>query len=313
MPLSSAWFALIGTLDLLGQSSFMIFFFLFPTGRFVPRWTRWIAPCVVLYWILTIYFVNGLATWGPANWSGMVFVAFLLCVVGTQIYRYRRVSTSRERQQTKWVVFGCSIGILGFLIVIVLENVILPPSLQRSSVLETLVGETLIYGFLLLIPISIAIAILRSRLYDIDVIINKALVYGSLTALLATVYFGLIIGLESLAGVITEHAFTNPFSLVISTLAIYILFQPLRRRIQRFIDRRFYRRKYDAARTLEAFSATLRNEVDLAGLSEHLLKVVQETMQPASISLWLRPPAQEQIPWSVTPSLPSESDARDER
>jgi hypothetical protein len=161
--------------------------------------------------------------------------------------------------------------------------------------------------------VLIETAILRSRLYDIDVIINKALVYGSLTVLLAVLYAGLIIGLETLAGVITGRAFSNPFALVISTLAIFALSQPLRRRIQRIIDQRFYRRKYDAARTLEAFSATLRNEVDLASLSEHLVKVVQETMQPASVSLWLRPPAKEQIPWSVTFSDPSENESRLER
>jgi hypothetical protein len=304
MPLSSAWFALIGTLELLGQSSFMIFFFLFPTGRFVPRWTRWIALSVVLFWISTIYFVNGLATWSPTNLSGAFFFAFLLCVVGTQIYRYRRVSTSRERQQTKWVVFGCSIGILGFLIVIVLENVFLPPALQQSSILETLIGNTLIYGFLLLIPISIAIAVLRSRLYDIDIIINKALVYSSLTVLLAAVYAALVLGLQALLGGLLYQ--TNTIALVVSTVVIYALFLPLRRRIQQLIDRRFYRRKYDAARTLEAFSATLRNEVDLTSLSEHLVSIVQETMQPASISLWLRPPTQKHIPGRITLSVPSD-------
>jgi hypothetical protein len=142
---------------------------------------------------------------------------------------------------------------------------------------------------LLLIAIFIAIAVLRARLWDIDTLINKALVYGSLTALLAAVYAGLIIGLESLVGLISGQS-TQPLVLVVSTLAIYALFQPLRRRIQNIIDRRFYRRKYDAARTLEAFSATLRQEVDLSTLSEHLVAVVQETMQPAHISLWVRKP-----------------------
>jgi hypothetical protein len=313
VPLSPAWFALIGTLDLLGQSSFMIFFFLFPSGRFVPRWTRWVVPCVVLYWIPEIFFVNGLSNGN--FWFGLVFVALLLCAVGTQIYRYRRVSTSRERQQTRWVVFGFSIGILGFLIVIVLGNAFRLPVLQQSSVLQTLVGGTIIYGFLLLIPISIATAILRSRLYDIDVVINKALVYGLLTTLLVAVYAGLIIGLESLAGLFSRQS-EQPPVVVVSTLAIAALFQPLRRRIQQLIDRRFYRRKYDATRTLAAFSATLRNEVDLAALSEHLVSVVQETMQPASVSLWLRSPAHHrnhQIPWSVNASALSEDEEKVER
>jgi hypothetical protein len=294
----------------------MIFFLLFPSGRFVPRWTRWIAPCIVLYWISTIFFVNGLARGGPTNWSDIVFVALLLCVVATQVYRYRRVSASRERQQTKWVVFGFSIGIIGFVLFIGLGNVLLPPAVLQSSVLGTLVAGTIIYGFLLLIPISIAIAILRSRLYDIDVVINKALVYGLLTTLLAVVYAGLIIGLESLAGVITRQGSQQPVVLVVSTLVIYILFQPMRSRIQSIIDRRFYRRKYDAARTLAAFSATLRQEVDLDQLREQLLAIVNETMQPAHVSLWLRPPAPRGthwVPWRANPSVPSEDEAREER
>ena len=277
--LSSAWFVLYGILDFLGQSSFMIFILLFPSGRFVPRWTRWVAPCIILYWIISIFVVNN-----QAPWAGPIFVALLLCAVGTQIYRYRRVSTPRERQQTKWVVFGFSIGIIGFILAVVLANTFQP--LRPSIVLQTLVGSTIIYAFLLLIPISIAIAILRSRLYDIDVIINRALVYGTLTLLLALLYTGLIIGLQALLGAITRQ--NSAVAIVVSTLAIYALFQPLRRRIQNLIDRRFYRRKYDAARTLAAFNASLRGEVDLSQLSEQLLSVVEETMQPTHVSLWLR-------------------------
>jgi|SRR5579859_3479366 len=130
----------------------------------------------------------------------------------------------------------------------------------------------------------------RSRLWDIDTIINKALVYGLLTGILGSLYAGLIIGLESLAGLITGPASQQPLVLVISTLAIAALFLPLRRRIQSLIDRRFYRRKYDAEKTLSAFSATLRNEVDLEQIREQLLAVVQEAMQPAHVSLWLRQP-----------------------
>ena len=147
---------------------------------------------------------------------------------------------------------------------------------------------------LLLIPLSIVFSILRYRLYDIDVLINRTLVYGSLTALLALLYFGLIFVLQSLfQGMFHQN---NAVAIVVSTLVIAALFQPLRRRLQALIDRRFYRRKYDAARTLAAFSTTLRNEVDLTQLSEHLLAVVQETMQPAHISLWLRKTERERKP-----------------
>jgi hypothetical protein len=313
-PVSPAWFALIGTLDVLGQTSFLIFFLLFPSGQFVPRWTRWIALCVVLYWISTIFLANSL--YSRSSWSNLVFFPLLLCIVGAQVYRYRRVSTSRERQQTKWVVFGFVIGIVGFLLVLVFGQVFLSPALQQSSVLTTLVNGTIIYGFLLLIPISIAIAILRSRLYDIDVVINKALVYGLLTGLLAGVYVGLVIGLESLIGLFARGASQQSIVLVVSTLAIYALFWPLRHRIQQIIDRRFYRKKYDATKTLAAFSATLRNEVDLQELREQLLAVVQETMQPEHVSLWLRPPAPHGthwVPWRANPAVSLEDEAREER
>jgi ABC-type Fe3+-siderophore transport system permease subunit len=213
----------------------------------------------------------------------------LVFTVGAQIYRYRRISTPRERQQTKWVVFGFSIGIIGFVLFVTTAHIFIPPQLLHSKVLTTLVADTAIYGFLLLIPISIAIAILRSQLYDIDVLINRTLVYGSLTTILAALYAGLIIGLESLATVFTGET-KQPIALVLSTLAIAALFQPVRHSLQQVIDRRFYRKKYDAQKTLAAFSTTLQSEVDLKEIRAQMLAVVTETMQPASVSLWLAQP-----------------------
>src|SRR5262249_39510949 len=138
-------------------------------------------------------------------------------------------------------------------------------------------------------PLALGFAILRSHLWDIDAIINRALVYGLLTGILGALYIGFIIGLTSLAGLFTKQT-SNPVVLVIATLAIAALFQPVRKRLQALIDRRFYRRKYDAEKTLATFSATLRNEVNLVQVQEQLLSVVQETMQPVSVSLWLRQP-----------------------
>ena len=205
------------------------------------------------------------------------------------VYRYRRVFTQVERQQTKWVVFGVGMGVL-LVIVSSIPTLVFPELDQPDSPYQVLGG--LLFALLFLsIPLSVGIAILRYRLWDIDTLINKALVYGLLTALLGTLYVGLIIGLASLAGAITSsNPDQQPVALVISTLAIAALFQPVRHRLQAIIDRRFYRRKYDAEKALAAFSATLRSEVDLEQVRVQLLAVVQETMQPAHVSLWLRQP-----------------------
>jgi hypothetical protein len=152
-------------------------------------------------------------------------------------------------------------------------------------------------AFMLSIPIAIGIAVLRSRLFDIDVVINRTLVYGSLTALLAAVYFGGVTATQAIFRTFTGQEEQPQLAIVVSTLVIAALFNPLRRRIQSFIDRRFYRKKYDAAKTLEAFSAKLRDETDLVTLSDDLVEVVRETMQPAHVSLWLRSSADTRERW----------------
>lgn len=229
-------------------------------------------------------------------WPGLLFVLVPLVVFGSlvfaQVYRYRRVSTPVERQQTKWVVFGAAIALLGFLLLGYLLPTFLKLfiPLQSIGLLPSVILVTSIYLLLLLIPLSIAIALLRYRLWDVDVLINKTLVYGLLTSTLVAVYAVCIVGLEALLRGLFNQ--TSEIAIVISTLVIAALFQPLRKRIQAIIDRRFFRRKYDAVRTLAAFSATLRNEVNLNQLSDQLVAVVHETMQPAHISLWLRAPEQ---------------------
>jgi hypothetical protein len=189
------------------------------------------------------------------------------------------------------------LGLTAAVGIIIVENIIpLIPSLQPQNPLgeaidTIVVGNILFYVAILLIPLSIGFSILRYRLYDIDLLINRTLVYGTLTVSLALLYFGLIVALQALfQGLFHQN---NTVAIVVSTLVIAALFQPLRHRIQAIIDRRFYRRKYDAARTVAAFGATLRSEVELTQLSEHLVAVVEETMQPSHVSLWLRPASQE--------------------
>jgi len=161
----------------------------------------------------------------------------------------------------------------------------LPPEEVGAKMMSVLLMD----AFMLFIPLSIGIAVLRARLFDIDVVINRTLVYSSLTAMLALVYLGGVATTEAIFRALTGQQRQPQLAVVISTLVIAALFNPLRRRNQAFIDRRFYRRKYDTAKTLEAFSARLRDETDLEALNDELVGVVKETMQPASVSLWLRP------------------------
>jgi hypothetical protein len=269
----------------LGGSALFLLLYLFPAGRFVPRWSRWLWAGIVLAF-------GGQVFWPSAPFHlllEMVALAGLaVSGVAVQLYRYARVSTPVERQQTKWVVIGVSVALTGMLFGTALTRSF-PGPLRGHIQLYVLVFGVF-YLSPLLIPLSFAFAILRYRLWDIDALINKALVYGLLTGLLGALYAGLILGLESLAGLFGGTAAQNPVVLVISTLAIAALFLPLRRRIQSFIDRRFYRKRYDAEKTLGAFSAALKNEVDLEQIRELLMAVVQPTMQPAHVSLWLRPP-----------------------
>jgi hypothetical protein len=153
----------------------------------------------------------------------------------------------------------------------------------------TLVGSAGWWLTLTIVPLSLSIAVLRYRLYDIDVVINRTLVYGSLTMMLGLVYFGSVASLQYAVSALTGHEEQPQLSIVVSTLVIAALFNPLRRRIQSFIDRRFYRRKYDARKTLEAFGSWLRDETDLDALSNDLVGVASATMQPEHFSLWLRP------------------------
>jgi hypothetical protein len=185
-----------------------------------------------------------------------------------------------ERQQLKWFAYAAAMFALG-IVLIVIPLAIDTPSwfVRAATAVFTAAGTT--------VPVAIGIAILRYRLYDIDRIINRTLVYGSLTALLAVVYLGGVISSQYAFRTLTGQG--SQLAIVASTLAIAALFNPLRKRIQAFVDRRFYRSRYDARKTLESFSSKLRDETDLDALNDELVGVVGETMQPAHASLWLRP------------------------
>ena len=268
-----------------------LLFLLFPDGRFVPRWTRFLALGVILASLLifTAVFVPQGGEKSP-YWEGplsYILLPGMIMGVIAQVYRYRRVSDPVSRQQVKWVVFAL-VWLIASSITggIVGESVVDP---GRSTVLFSLIGIPLFFVLpSLLVPLAIAFSILRYRLWDIPIFVNRALVYGALTATLGGAYFGSVLGLQAAFRAVTDQ--NSGVAIAISTLVIAALFQPVRRRIQGFIDRRLYRRRYDAAQTLAAFSATARDEVDLERLTGELAAVVENTMQPAHVSLWLREP-----------------------
>jgi len=287
--------------------------FLFPNGRFVPRWTRWLVLLIFLFAVGGSFFpASPLNTQNLPSTVNIVLVLLLfVSVIFAQIYRYVRKSTLIERQQTKWIILGIAATFIYFIVLDILTT--LNPELTQARSLGFLLPEASYFFAFIIVPLSIAFSILRYRLWDIDLLINRTLVYTTLTAILALIYFGCVVLLQHLMNGVTGQIGQSPLVIVASTLAIAALFSPLRRRIQKIIDKRFYRRQYDAAKVIETFSDTLRNEMDLSTLSEHLVGVVQETMQPAHVSLWLRSTAHQQVSWSATPAVPSEDEARVEK
>jgi hypothetical protein len=297
MAWASAW---IGGPGLLGIFAFLLL--LFPDGRLPTRrwrpvaWLAAIAIAVVTFAhafgpgpLRNSEFPSVANPFGVEALAGvrdlLEFSAFLLMFATilasavSLVVRFRRARTL-ERQQIKWFAFAGA-----FLAAVFLAG----PTFLWSPAVSGWIWTTAFFLAVAGMPISAGIAILRYRLYEIDIIINRTLVYGSLTATLVALYLAGIVVLQRVFVLLTGEKST--LAVVASTLLIAALFNPLRRRIQSFVDRRFYRRKYDAARTLEAFSARLRDETDLEALGGELVGVVEETMQPAHVSLWLRPDA----------------------
>jgi hypothetical protein len=269
---------------LVGFASLILFMFLFPDGRFVPRWM--LLPALV--WVVN----DAVSVLTPEafefGWFGAVgFLAFFVpaaLAVGSQVYRYRKTSDTAQRQQTKWVVLGIVTALGGYLALVAVRGTFAGP--EEGALLPFVFFESAPNFLFLAIPISVGLAVLRSGLWNIDEIINRALVYGALTTSLALVYFGSVVALQYVLRALTGHG--SNLAVVASTLAIAALFNPLRRRVQRSVDRRFYRRKYDARATLAAFAGRLRDETDLPTLEKDLVRVVRATVQPEHASLWLK-------------------------
>ncbi|MEJ7875732.1 MAG: hypothetical protein WKF62_03655, partial [Solirubrobacterales bacterium] len=267
---------------------------LFPDGRLPsPRW-RWIARCAALG--IAGAFVSGVLLPGPLEdypqlqnpygvdtplidaLTGLSFLLLLVAIVGSAAalsVRFRR-ATGVERQQIKWLALAGAV-----------IATVIPIGFAGFNLWGEAVSYSLMMSSVLGLPVAAGVAILRYRLYDIDVVINRTLVYGALTATLAAVYLASVLVFQlALSGLTSDSG----LAIAASTLAVAALFRPARARIQQSVDRRFFRRRYDAARTLESFSARLRDQVDLTALDAELRGVVSETLQPAHVSLWLRGP-----------------------
>ncbi|HEX6710790.1 MAG TPA: hypothetical protein VF068_10720 [Rubrobacter sp.] len=285
---------------------------LFPDGRLPSRRWRplaWISGVVIVLFSVAEGLAPGpLENQGGVNnpfgiealpWlavAGHVVLPLLpLCILASAVslvLRFRR-SGGEVRQQIKWIAFVASLAGVVYFIAMVSPVIVAPEimsgrgRLPAQPVWFELLFSVAVLGFAG-IPLAIGFAVLKYRLYDIDVVINRTLVYGSLTITLALIYFGGVATTQALLGVLTGRHQLPQLAIVVSTLVIAALFNPLRQRIQSFIDRRFYRSKYDGRKTLEAFSATLRDETNLEALNDELVGVVTETMQPIHVSVWLR-------------------------
>ena len=287
-------------------------FLLFPNGRLPSRRWRpvgWLAVAAMVTLGCGMAFMPGPLPDHPQirNPVGLTLLegSFLAGVVGSplaylslvastvlsassMVVRFRR-AVGEERQQIKWFAFAAGFAALGWVI-----TTLAYAKYEGTESLLLVVAQLLQLLSLLGIPLAVGIAILKYRLYDIDIIINRTLVYGSLTALLAAGYVATIMAFQGIGSLVYQVPFRaflgqeSALATVAATLAMAALFNPLRRRIQSFIDRHFYRNKYDARKTLEAFSSKLRDDTDLQALSDDLVGVVRETMQPTHVSLWLR-------------------------
>ncbi len=264
-----------------------LLFSAFPNGKFIPHWM--VFPTLLWGMAMIGEYLYPMSVIDVARYGelapGIFFTANLGLFLYAQIFRFRRVSNAVERQQSKWVLFGF-MGVLGMFALENLFMLIFPQSRAPGSVYQAYMS-LLDSVFLLILILAISIAILRFRLWDIDILIKRTLVYGAATILLTLVYMGSVVVFETLIRLVTGQS--SDLAVILSTLGIAALFRPVLARSQDFIDHRFYRKKYDAEQALAAFHTMVREEVDLDRLTEEVIGIVQKTMQPASVNLYLRP------------------------
>lgn len=295
---------LVESIIFIGMLSGSSLLFLFPNGHFVPPWTKWMVVIWGLITLPSIFFPNlpiSLQRW-PVLVQLLILSIWGISGIAAQAYRFVNVSNRVQRQQAKWALFGLAATVLGpfayfvpFIIIPSLAGGDIPnllfnrfgTSFYLFAFILRIVGVTTFSLLSLGFPISFAIAILRYRLWDIDVIINRALVYAALTGLIGLLYFVSVVLFQRLIQLLTGLSQTE-IATAASTLLVAALFVPLQRRVQAAVDKRFYRRRYNTVLTLAAFNASLRDEVELDSLVNRLLNVVEETMQPENVTLWLR-------------------------
>ncbi len=274
-------------LTALAAVPFVLLLYLFPDGRFVPAWTRWAAIGLAIAAFLDPM-LRAILPIPSGQFSQVLLGAYLLALsigIYAQIYRFRYVSTPSERQQTKWIIFGFSWMVLAIFSWSYFVE-IAPPEPGPGRIGFNLWGMLAISPVFIVLPLTFVFSIFRYRLWDIDLVIRRTLSYAALTGLLLLAYFGSIVLFQAVFRALTGS--DSQVAVVLSTLGIAALFNPLRLQVQDFIDRRFYRAKYDAEVTLDRFASAAREQVDLDSLSVAMLGAVEETLRPEKVSLWLK-------------------------
>ena len=271
-------------LGLLNSSLIIIFFFIFPTGSFRPRWTAVLAFVLIVFY-LVFPVINGVSI-VPQNWvsilATIILIVLGLCSLGVFVFRYRNIFNQTQRTQIRWVIYGVAVTWGGALVLVLLRELL--PVINGNALL--FISWNIVFlAWNLFLPVSILIAVLSAALLDIDILIRRTLAYTILTIILLFVYIITVLGLQKLFEVATGQS--SPVIAIVSTLLIAALANPLRQRIQQNIDRIFYRERYSMELAVQSFSETVREDVDLDQISTLLSNTVKEALQPEFMSIWM--------------------------